>query len=129
MTLQEGVSFVEQVALQCESPRLVIEANQSQRWLQQELQDRGLQAVPIQTTRNKADKIIDLSIPIASGQVQFVDWGDDTFGALHQQLLSWPDSQHDDMVDSLAMVVNHGGADVSQTMFSGSYMSNQGERW
>jgi len=129
MTLQEGVTFVEQIAAQCESPRLVIEANQSQRWLQQELQDRGLQAVPIQTTRNKEDKIIDLSIPVASGQVQFVDWGDDTFAPLHQQLLSWPDSQHDDMVDSLAMVVNHGGADVSQTMFSGSYGGKEDKRW
>mgnify|MGYP006955944492 FL=1 len=77
----------------------------------------------------QAVKTIDLSIPISSGKVQVIDWGDDTFAALHQQLLSWPDSKHDDMVDSLAMVVNHGGADISQTMFSGSYGNNKSDRW
>jgi len=128
MTLQEGVQFIQSIAAQCDNPRVVVEANQSQRWLQQELQDRGLRATPLQTTRNKADKIIDLSIPISSGKVQFIDWGDDTFDALHQQLLAWPDSQHDDMIDSLSLVVNHGGADVSQTMFSGSY-GNRDDLW
>ena len=121
MTLKEGVALVERVAKNCKNPKLVVEANQSQRWLQQELSDRGLNAVPVQTTRNKEDKIIDLSIPISSGVVKFVDWDEPRFDALHQQMLAWPESNHDDMIDSLALVVNNSDVHTSQSIFGGSY--------
>ena len=121
MTLKQGVSFIEAVANECDNPKLVIEANQSQRWLQQELADRGLNAVPVQTTRNKEDKIIDLSIPISSGKVKFVEWEENRFAELHQQMLAWPESNHDDMIDSLALVVNHSDVNTSEQMFGGSY--------
>ena len=121
MTLKQGVDFIQKIADECEEPKLVIESNQSQRWLQQELQDRGLQAVPVHTTENKEDKIIDLSIPVSSGKVKFIDWDDNVFGELHEQMLAWPDARHDDMIDSLSLVVNHGGSSVSQRMFTGSY--------
>ena len=121
MTLKEGVAFVERVAQNCKNPKLVVEANQSQRWLQQELSDRGLNAVPVQTTRNKEDKIIDLSIPISSGVVKFVDWDEPRFDELHQQMLAWPESNHDDMIDSLALVVNNSDVHTSQSIFGGSY--------
>jgi len=121
MTLKEGVALVEKVAKNCKKPKLVIEANQSQRWLQQELADRGLNAVPVQTTRNKEDKIIDLSIPISSGVVKFVDWDEPRFDELHQQMLAWPESNHDDMIDSLALVVNNSDVHTSQSIFGGSY--------
>ena len=121
MTLKEGVALVERVAKNCKNPKLVVEANQSQRWLQQELSDRGLNAVPVQTTRNKEDKIIDLSIPISSGVVKFVDWDEPRFEALHQQMLAWPESNHDDMIDSLALVVNNSDVHTSQSIFGGSY--------
>lgn len=121
MTLQEGVEFIQAVASHCEQPKLVIEANQSQRWLQQELANRGLDAVPVNTTQNKEDKIIDLSIPISSGQVKFIEWREDRFSELHQQMLAWPDSNHDDMIDSLSLVVNHARVDLEGQMFGGSY--------
>jgi len=121
MTLKEGCNFIQAVASECDSPKLVIEANQSQRWLQQELADRGLNAVPVQTTRNKEDKIIDLSIPISSGKVKFVRWDENRFAELHQQMLAWPESNHDDMIDSLSLVVNHSDVNTSERMFGGSY--------
>ena len=121
MTLKEGVAFVERVAKNCKNPKLVVEANQSQRWLQQELADRGLNAVPVQTTRNKEDKIIDLSIPISSGVVKFVEWDENRFDELHQQMLAWPESNHDDMIDSLALVVNNSDVHTSQSIVGGSY--------
>jgi len=121
MTLKQGVNLIEAVANECDNPKLVIEANQSQRWLQQELADRGLNAVPVQTTRNKEDKIIDLSIPISSGQVKFVRWDENRFSELHQQMLAWPESNHDDMIDSLSLVVNHSDVSTSERMFGGSY--------
>jgi predicted phage terminase large subunit-like protein len=121
MTLKEGCNFIQAVANECDNPKLVIEANQSQRWLQQELADRGLNAVPVQTTRNKEDKIIDLSIPISSGKVKFVRWDENRFTELHQQMLAWPESNHDDMIDSLSLVVNHSDVNTSERMFGGSY--------
>jgi len=121
MTLKEGCNFIQAVANECDNPKLVIEANQSQRWLQQELADRGLNAVPVQTTRNKEDKIIDLSIPISSGKVKFVRWDENRFAELHQQMLAWPESNHDDMIDSLSLVVNHSDVNTSEQMFGGSY--------
>jgi predicted phage terminase large subunit-like protein len=121
MTLKEGCNFIQAVANECDNPKLVIEANQSQRWLQQELADRGLNAVPVQTTRNKEDKIIDLSIPISSGKVKFVRWDENRFSELHQQMLAWPESNHDDMIDSLSLVVNHSDVNTSEQMFGGSY--------
>jgi len=121
MTLKEGCNFIEAIAAECDNPKLVIEANQSQRWLQQELADRGLNAVPVQTTRNKEDKIIDLSIPISSGKVKFVRWDENRFSELHQQMLAWPESNHDDMIDSLSLVVNHSDVNTSEQMFGGSY--------
>jgi predicted phage terminase large subunit-like protein len=121
MTLKEGCNFIQAVANECDNPKLVIEANQSQRWLQQELADRGLNAVPVQTTRNKEDKIIDLSIPISSGKVKFVRWDENRFAELHQQMLAWPESNHDDMIDSLSLVVNHSDVNTSERMFGGSY--------
>ena len=77
MTLQEGVSFIQSIVNEVESPQVVVESNQSQRWLQQELADKGVNAIPVQTTRNKEEKLIDMSIPISNGTVKFIDWRED----------------------------------------------------
>ncbi|AFH22250.1 hypothetical protein OSG_eHP20_00075 [environmental Halophage eHP-20] len=123
MTLTEGVNWIQSIANQCEQqPQLIIESNQSQRWLQQQLADSGLNAIPVQTTRNKEEKLIDLSIPISNGTVQFVEWPDidDPYQELRNQMLSWPDAAHDDLMDSLALIVNH--TDLTSTsIFGGSY--------
>jgi predicted phage terminase large subunit-like protein len=99
---------------------MLIEANQSQRWLQQELQNKGLNAVPIQTTRNKEEKLVDLSIPLSNGIVKFVKWDNPPFDDLISQMLSWPDARHDDLMDSLSMIVEHTDLNPSG-IISGSY--------
>jgi len=123
MTLTEGVDWIQSIANQCEQqPQLIIESNQSQRWLQQQLADSGLNAIPVQTTRNKEEKLIDLSIPISNGTVKFVGWPDieDPYQELRNQMLSWPDAAHDDLMDSLSLIVNH--TDLTSTsIFGGSY--------
>ena len=123
MTLTEGVDWIQSIANQCEQqPQLIIESNQSQRWLQQQLAESGLNAIPVQTTRNKEEKLIDLSIPISNGTVQFVEWPDidDPYQELRNQMLSWPDAAHDDLMDSLALIVNH--TDLTSTsIVGGSY--------
>ena len=123
MTLTEGVDWIQSIANQCEQqPQLIIESNQSQRWLQQQLAESGLNAIPVQTTRNKEEKLIDLSIPISNGTVKFVEWPDidDPYQELRNQMLSWPDAAHDDLMDSLALIVNH--TDLTSTsIVGGSY--------
>ena len=121
MTLNEGVQWLRAIAKECEQrPQMLIEANQSQRWLQQELQNKGLNAVPIQTTRNKEEKLVDLSIPLSNGIVKFVKWQNHPFDDLISQMLSWPDARHDDLMDSLSMIVEHTDLNPSG-IISGSY--------
>jgi len=124
MTLREGIQFIKQIAAQTEEqPKLVVEANAAQQYLVDELVAEGMDVTPVNTSTNKEDKIIDLSIPIANGTVKFIDWGDDdsTFQELHQQMLAWPESNHDDMIDSLALVVNNSDVHTSQSIVGGSY--------
>ena len=118
MSLEEGTEWLRAIVRQVDrNAQLVVEANQSQRWLVQSLADKGLNAVPVQTTRNKEEKLIDLSIPISQGLVQFVDWSDSgedkPFRELRNQMLIVPDGSHDDLMDSLELVVNH--ADINTT--------------
>jgi predicted phage terminase large subunit-like protein len=121
MTLGEGATFVEAVANQCENPKLAVEANAAQQYLVDELVDRGLNVTPVNTTTKKEDKIIDLSIPVSNGTVKFVNWEEDRFQELHQQMLAWPESNHDDMIDSLSLVINNSDIHTSDSIFGGSY--------
>ena len=123
MTLSRGVEWLRAIEGQIETQaQMIVESNTTQRWLQQALADAGLNAIPVQTTRNKEDKLIDLSIPISNGTVEFCDWSgnQDDFQELRNQMLSFPDSSHDDLMDSLSLIVNH--TDItSQNIFGGSY--------
>ena len=123
MTLSRGVEWLRAIEGQIETQaQMIVESNTTQRWLQQALADAGLNAIPVQTTRNKEDKLIDLSIPISNGTVEFCDWSgnQDDFQELRNQMLSFPDSSPDDLMDSLSLIVNH--TDItSQNIFGGSY--------
>jgi len=123
MTLSEGVEWLQAIEGQIETQaQMIVESNTTQRWLQQALADAGLNAIPVQTTQNKEDKLIDLSIPLSNGTVEFCDWSgsQDDFSELRNQMLSFPDSSHDDLMDSLSLIVNH--TDItSQNIFGGSY--------
>ena len=130
MTLHEGCEWIEQIYAYTrsetgKSPGLMVEANQAQSFLVDELNDRGLSVQSIQSKQNKEDKIIDMSIPITTGRVRFVEYGDDRFDELISQMLAWPDTQHDDLCDSLAMLIRH--APIPTQVHSGSY--NDRELW
>jgi predicted phage terminase large subunit-like protein len=113
MSLREGVEWIKRIGGE-QSDRIYVEANQSQRWLKQELQDAGLNAIPIQSYRDKEERIIDLSVPIERGDVVFVNRDiDDQLGYdprwqdLIQEMLAFPEGSHDDMVDSLHLLVDN----------------------
>jgi len=82
------------------------------------------------TTRNKEEKLIDMSIPISNGTVKFIDWREDEneelpYQDLRDQMLGFPESAHDDLMDSLSLIVNH--APTGTSIFGGEY--NDRDLW
>jgi len=115
LSLQQGVSWIREVVEPLpENSPIFVESNQSQRWLQQELKDQGLPANPVQNTRNKEERILQISVPLERGTVQLLNRDvdpslgyDPKFQPLVQELLSFPDGAHDDMADALQIAVDN----------------------
>lgn len=116
MTLQQGCQWIGQIANSARGATVVCEANQAQRWLVDELHDHGVHAEPVQSTRGKEDRLLDLSIPLENDTIQFVDWNADSendvgdrhpYGDLVDELLSFPEGNHDDLIDSLHRAVDY----------------------
>jgi phage terminase large subunit-like protein len=113
MTLTQGAEWVAAIAQQANA-RVLVESNQAQRWLAQELQDYNLQIQQVQSTANKEDKLIGMSIPIENDLVQFVNHEyderlgyDPRWQPLVQEALAFPEGSHDDLLDSLNLVVDN----------------------
>lgn len=118
LTLRQGVNWVSQITADINC-RVFVESNQSQIFLQQELQNQGVNAIPIHATQNKEDRIFDLSIPIENGTIEFVNQETDAnlgydprWQNLMQELLAFPDGTHDDLADSLWLVVDNAEINV-----------------
>jgi predicted phage terminase large subunit-like protein len=122
MTLKQGVEWIRGVTSTVESPEVYVESNQSQRWLKQELEDNGINARAVMNTSNKEDRLVQLTLPIERGDVQFLNRDlsgdypyDERFTNLIQEMLSFPEGSHDDLLDSLEIAVNNiniGGTSV-----------------
>jgi len=127
MSLAEGISWLQRIEGECANPpRFIVETVAAQEWLKGELTEKGLNVTPINTQRNKQDKLIDLSVPVSNGMVKFIDWSvledddEDVVQPLLNQLLAFPEGNHDDMADALSLVVNHANI-TAQSIFGGSY--------
>jgi len=121
MSLTEGVEWVRQIALSATDPTVIVEANQSQRWLQQQLADAGLNALPAQSTTNKEDRLIDLSIPLENDRIKFIDWNHGTddphpYQELVSELLAFPEGSHDDLIDSLHLAVSNAPVSMGRSI-------------
>jgi len=121
MSLKEGTEWVAEIASNVPDPNLYVESNQSQRWLAQELADYGLSVTQVQTGRNKEDKLTAMSIPLTNGVVKFVcherdeQLGyDPRWSKLIDEALAFPEGSHDDLLDSLNIVLDN--ANISRTM-------------
>jgi predicted phage terminase large subunit-like protein len=107
MTLAQGCEWIASIANQARGAHVVAEANQAQRWLIEELKEYGVHADAVTSTRNKEQRILDLSIPLENQTVEFVNWNADDpnkghpYQELESELLSFPESSHDDLVDAL----------------------------
>jgi predicted phage terminase large subunit-like protein len=133
MTLKQGVSWVSDIANQVPNPTLAVESNQSQRWLRQELADAGYQTMEVQSSRNKEERLIDLSIPIENGTVKFVNHDidgnlgyDPRWQNMIQELLAFPEGSHDDLIDSLHLCVDNAQLSTGSMLTADPYERNNG---
>jgi phage terminase large subunit-like protein len=152
MSLKQGVGWIKSVAASMPpNVPIYVESVQAQRWLQQELADQGLRAIPVNNTDKKEDRLIQLSIPLERGTVKFLNkppgnatqqefeewkrfyenngyaprWDD-----MIQELMSFPDGSHDDLIDSLEIAVDNadiGGA--AQSFMGGDYNKRAESEW
>jgi len=105
-------SFAQQVARITElaalyQPRVVlIESNQYQRALAEHLATQGVRVKPV-TARAKKEERIAVLIPLYElGLITHAK----RFGELEAQLLGYPDSEYDDLIDALAHAVRYAQA-------------------
>jgi predicted phage terminase large subunit-like protein len=127
MSLKEGTEWVAEIASNVPNPTLYVESNQSQRWLAQELADYGLNVTQVQTGRNKEEKLLSMSIPVENGVVRFVNHETDEqlgydprWQNLIDEALAFPEGSHDDLLDSLHIVIEN--AQIGETMALGTDM-------
>ena len=113
MTLSEGAEWIAQIAKSA-GASVLVESNQAQRWLGQELADYNLKVRQVQTTKNKEDKLIGMSIPLENDVVQFVNHETDSklgydprWQPLIQEALAFPEGSHDDLMDSLNIILEN----------------------
>jgi len=128
MSLSQGVSWIADIADQVPNPSLAVESNQSQRWLRQELAAQGYSTINVQSTRDKEERLIDLSIPIENDQIKFINHSvDDNLGydsrwqTMIQEFLSFPDGSHDDQIDSLHLAVDNANISTNSILSADPY--------
>lgn len=116
MSLKQGMSWITKLSANLPNPAVYVESNQSQRWLKQELKDQGLNAKAIQNTSNKEERIVQLTLPLERGDIQFVNREideqlgyDPRYQDLISEMLAFPEGSHDDLVDSLEILVDNMG--------------------
>lgn len=116
LTLKQGIEWIQGLVnpLPDGSTQIHVESNQSQRWLKQELADKGLNAHAVMNTSNKEDRLIQLTIPLERGDIKLVNRDvdkslgyDPRFQDLISEMLSFPEGSHDDLLDSLEIAVNN----------------------
>lgn len=114
LSLNQGVKWIKSITPGELSGGIYVESNQSQRWLKQSLKDAGLNAKAIMNQTNKEERLIQMSIPLERGTVKFINREVDSklgydprWRNLIQELLAFPESNHDDLIDSLHIAIDN----------------------
>lgn len=135
MSLSEGVNWLREIQRNASrSAKVFIESNQAQVYLQNALKDAGVNAIPVKTTSNKENRLVDLTIPISGQTVRFVDWNTDKpagvehpYGELVNEALAFPEGGHDDLLDALYLAVDNSSVAWGTGMIGGEAYGNRGE--
>lgn len=121
MSLKQGVEWLRGVVKDVpKGSPIYVESNQSQVWFKDALKEAGLNAVAEINTTGKEDRLIQMSIPLERGDVKVLNRDpDDQLGydprwrPWVQELLSFPDGQHDDLIDATELAIRK--ADIGGT--------------
>lgn len=134
LSLEAGVSWVQQIADSVQNPHIFVESNQAQRWLAQSLGETGLRVSQVNTSRNKEERLIDLSVPIERSDIVFVNRDvdpqlgyDPRWRDLVQELLAFPEGSHDDLADSLEIALNNANLSTGLILGSNPYDGESNE--
>lgn len=104
-TPDKAANWIANVLSDVPTNRVYYEAVQAQSWFARNLQDAGLQAIPVEHDRPKEERITFLSVPFSNGNVKLVsgvDWSD-----FRNEWAAFPGGNHDDQLDSTEMALRH----------------------
>lgn len=104
MTFAQQLQFVQKNYLRYRPSLVGIEANAYQRALAQEAVNLGVPVISITTLKDKVSRGYTLSARFENGQVLFKR-GHPTQMDCVDELLEFPDAEHDDLFDSLEMAI------------------------
>lgn len=139
-TLSQGCEWIGQITATARDATVIAEANAAQEWLIGELSDYGVYPEGVTSTREKEARLIDLTIPLNNGTIQFVDFSDgDPGGNDHKytdlvtEAMQFPDGDHDDLLDALHKCAEFAPIELGATILSADPYSHgdddDGDDW
>jgi predicted phage terminase large subunit-like protein len=99
----QQVSRIVELAAQYQPRVVLIESNQYQRALAEHLATQGVRVKPIMARAKKEERIMTLTPLYELGLISHAK----RFSELEAQLLAYPDSEYDDLIDALAHAVQY----------------------
>lgn len=111
-TPAQAADWLAGIMQQVPTNRVYIESVAAQRWFLEDARDVGLKPIPIEHDRPKEERITFLSVPFSQEIVKLVDWEGHPDGAFdwsdfRTEWAGFPNSSHDDQLDSLEMALRH----------------------
>lgn len=101
-SLQNACNIIQWIyeKYECKNKIVNFESNWFQQTFSQELKERKIAVKEIKTSKDKITRLTEYQIDFEKGNVLFVSWATNIW-LLEEQLLTFPNSRYDDLVDAL----------------------------
>lgn len=137
MTKDQGVGWLQAIMDGVPTNQVGIEATQAQRWFVQDAKNAGLNAYGIEHDRKKENRLMYLSVPFTNGTVRLVNHDDPEhrekgvdhdprWDAFISEWTSFPNGNHDDLLDAVDMAISQADLGGVGAMTSGDAYSGGG---